>query len=127
MTGSSKRNAANGKNWTKTEDERLRAIMLQGTPQSWQEIALDAFPEGKHDHTACLDRWKVLSKPKSHKGPWTLAEDAALTALVAEDGPDKWVQIAAKLNTRSGKQCRERWHNHLDPSSGSWRLPFRSV
>lgn len=24
------------------------------------------------------------------------------------------------MPTRSGKQCRERWHNHLDPSSQSF-------
>lgn len=26
------------------------------------------------------------------------------------------VMIAGEIGTRSGKQCRERWHNHLDPS-----------
>lgn len=31
-------------------------------------------------------------------------------------GPKKWTQIAKKLNGRIGKQCRERWHNHLDPN-----------
>ena len=24
--------------------------------------------------------------------------------------------IATKMPGRTGKQCRERWHNHLDPS-----------
>jgi myb proto-oncogene protein len=27
----------------------------------------------------------------------------------------KWAQIAEKLAGRAGKQCRERWHNHLRP------------
>lgn len=27
-----------------------------------------------------------------------------------------WPRIAAQLPGRSGKQCRERWHNQLDPS-----------
>lgn len=31
-------------------------------------------------------------------------------------GPKKWSQIAAQLPGRTGKQCRERWHNHLNPS-----------
>lgn len=31
-------------------------------------------------------------------------------------GPKKWSQIAAQLTGRTGKQCRERWHNHLNPS-----------
>lgn len=30
-------------------------------------------------------------------------------------GPKKWSQIAAQLPGRTGKQCRERWHNHLNP------------
>ena len=31
-------------------------------------------------------------------------------------GPRRWTQIATELGNRVGKQCRERWHNHLDPS-----------
>ncbi len=30
-------------------------------------------------------------------------------------GPKKWSTIAAQLPGRTGKQCRERWHNHLNP------------
>jgi myb proto-oncogene protein len=30
-------------------------------------------------------------------------------------GPRKWSQIAQHLPGRIGKQCRERWHNHLNP------------
>jgi len=30
-------------------------------------------------------------------------------------GPHKWTYIAAHLPGRIGKQCRERWHNHLNP------------
>src|SRR5690606_12487756 len=34
----------------------------------------------------------------------------------------KWSSIAAKLPGRIGKQCRERWINHLDPAikKGDW-------
>lgn len=35
--------------------------------------------------------------------------------LVHRYGPKKWTLIAKHLNGRIGKQCRERWHNHLDP------------
>ena len=31
-------------------------------------------------------------------------------------GARNWTQIAGELGGRLGKQCRERWHNHLDPS-----------
>jgi hypothetical protein len=36
--------------------------------------------------------------------------------LVREYGIRHWGLIGSKLNGRSGKQCRERWHNQLDPS-----------
>ena len=37
-------------------------------------------------------------------------------------GPMKWSLIADQLPGRVGKQCRERWFNHLDPSlkKGKW-------
>lgn len=36
--------------------------------------------------------------------------------LVAEHGTRFWAMIGSKLEGRTGKQCRERWHNQLDPS-----------
>ncbi len=39
-----------------------------------------------------------------------------MVQLVHRYGPKKWTQIAKHLNGRIGKQCRERWHNHLDPN-----------
>ena len=37
-------------------------------------------------------------------------------------GNIKWSVIAAQLPGRIGKQCRERWFNHLDPDikKGDW-------
>ena len=42
--------------------------------------------------------------------------------LVKKYGPKNWSFIASKLNGRIGKQCRERWHNHLNPDikNGRW-------
>ena len=50
------------------------------------------------------------------KGPWSPAEDEALTNLVAVHGIKGWSLIASHLPGRIGKQCRERWFNHLDPN-----------
>ena len=36
--------------------------------------------------------------------------------LVRKYGPKKWTVISRHLNGRIGKQCRERWHNHLNPA-----------
>lgn len=49
------------------------------------------------------------------KGPWTKFEDDTLLKLIKEFSPKNWSFIAKKLGTRIGKQCRERWHNHLNP------------
>lgn len=38
-----------------------------------------------------------------------------LIHLVEKHGIRKWSQIAQMLKGRIGKQCRERWHNHLRP------------
>lgn len=50
------------------------------------------------------------------KGPWSPEEDERVVQLVAEHGPKKWTIIAQQLEGRIGKQCRERWHNHLNPN-----------
>ena len=42
--------------------------------------------------------------------------------LVEEYGPRQWSKIAESLPGRIGKQCRERWHNNLNPAlkKGPW-------
>jgi diphthamide synthase (EF-2-diphthine--ammonia ligase) len=45
-----------------------------------------------------------------------LQEDEKLAQLVALHGVGTWAPIAAVLTGRAGKQCRERWVNHLDPA-----------
>lgn len=48
-------------------------------------------------------------------------EDSVLSKIVAEVGLNDWTAVANKLKQRydqfhrTGKQCRERWYNHLDP------------
>ncbi|KAK6137773.1 hypothetical protein DH2020_028483 [Rehmannia glutinosa] len=54
-------------------------------------------------------------KSKSAKGQWTIEEDRLLIHLVEKYGVRKWSNIAQMLKGRIGKQCRERWHNHLRP------------
>lgn len=50
-----------------------------------------------------------------NKGPWSKEEDQKLKDLVKKYMPRNWSFLAKILGTRQGKQCRERWHNHLDP------------
>ena len=50
---------------------------------------------------------------------WAPQEDEAIRVLVQRFGTKSWSVIADHIFTdygvvgRSGKQCRERWHNHL--------------
>ena len=55
------------------------------------------------------------------RDPWDKKEDEAIIELVNKYGTTNWTIIANEMagkyksNQRNGKQCRERWHNHLDP------------
>jgi len=50
------------------------------------------------------------------KRPWTQEEDNALALAVQKYGAARWSMIATQVGTgRIGKQCRERWNNHLCP------------
>ncbi|ETK90599.1 hypothetical protein F441_05801 [Phytophthora nicotianae CJ01A1] len=47
---------------------------------------------------------------------WTEKEDLMMLKLVQKYGTRHWTIIGTKLPGRNGKQCRERWHNQLDPA-----------
>ena len=51
----------------------------------------------------------------STKKPWTEEEDNKLIEIITNQGVGKWTSVGAKFEGRTGKQCRERWHNHLAP------------
>jgi len=59
---------------------------------------------------------------------WTAAEDATLVQLIGEHGSKKWSLVAHAgadiLAGRTGKQCRERWHNHLSPDRSTQNNRF---
>jgi hypothetical protein len=48
--------------------------------------------------------------------PWTRWEDETIVSLVRMHGTRKWSIVAGALKGRSGKQCRERFKNQLDPA-----------
>ena len=59
-----------------------------------------------------------MKDPKQNvvKGGWTKEEDDKLLELVHLMGAKGWNQVAQHLPGRLGKQCRERYINHLDPN-----------
>ena len=60
--------------------------------------------------------------PPVLKGAWTQEEDETVIRLVGLYGPARWAAIASNLPGRNGKQCRDRWHQQLDPNikRGPW-------
>lgn len=56
------------------------------------------------------------------RGSWSNEEDSVLTRLVTKFGPRNWSVIAKGVPGRSGKSCRLRWCNQLDPCLK--RIPF---
>ena len=56
------------------------------------------------------------SKRKSGPKTWTKDEDALLLSMVQSMRmPMKWSIVAQSMPDRTGKQCRERYVNHLNP------------
>lgn len=113
-----KRRASMGK-WTEGEDNLLREAVSDYGGKSWKKIAARLL--GRTD-VQCLHRWQKVLKPGLIKGPWTAEEDAKVIKLVQIHGNKKWSFIARQLKGRLGKQCRERWYNHLNPdiNKGEW-------
>jgi hypothetical protein len=105
--------------WTQEEDEVLRQAVAQNAGRNWKKISKHI--PGRSD-VQCLHRWQKVLKPGLVKGPWSAEEDALLLRLIKTYGTKKWSFIARQLNGRLGKQCRERYYNHLDPkiNKGEW-------
>ncbi|KAK7293871.1 hypothetical protein RJT34_16748 [Clitoria ternatea] len=99
--------------WTQEEDDTLRKAVQQFKGKNWKKIA-ECFKD--RTDVQCLHRWQKVLNPDLVKGPWSKEEDDVIIELVAKYGPKKWSSIAQHLPGRIGKQCRERWHNHLNPT-----------
>uniref|UniRef100_A0A8C5WJS3 Transcriptional activator Myb n=1 Tax=Leptobrachium leishanense TaxID=445787 RepID=A0A8C5WJS3_9ANUR len=98
--------------WTREEDEKLKTVVEQNGTEDWKVIA--SFLPNRTD-VQCQHRWQKVLNPELIKGPWTKEEDQRVIELVQKYGPKRWSVIAKHLKGRIGKQCRERWHNHLNP------------
>lgn len=105
-------NGPRGK-WTIDEDRVLKQSVDENQARNWKKIS-ENIP-GRTD-VQCLHRWQKVLKPGLLKGPWTPEEDTIVKENVKLHGLKCWSYIAKKLNGRLGKQCRERWFNHLDPN-----------
>lgn len=105
--------------WTHEEDETLRALVRKYGQSEWKHTA-SHMPNRTEQQ--CQHRWLRVLHPDRVKGPWTKDEDDKVIELVKKYGTKHWTLIAKQLKGRLGKQCRERWHNHLNPEvkKSSW-------
>ena len=112
-------------NWSRSEvnikqDDKLKLLVeIYGVfitqNNRWQTIS--SFM-GNKTQIQCFNRWRKVIDPiinMGNKGKWTKEEDDLLTDLVAKYNARNWTQIAQFFPGRVGKQCRERWHNQLNP------------
>lgn len=98
--------------WTSEEDEKLRYYLHLFGERNWKKVSEQM--DGRSP-IQCLHRWTKILKPGLVKGPWTLEEDKRLIEWVQKEGALKWSRAAHYIPGRSGKQCRERWLNNLNP------------
>jgi len=92
--------------------EAIPAFLVSDTDADNEEQSLVGDGDGNDEE----------AKNNLNKKTWTDEEDRILGEVVVKEGAQKWSAVAAALPGRAGKQCRERWYNHICPEvrKGSW-------
>jgi hypothetical protein len=98
--------------WTSAENDHLTKLVAECGQPNWNELT-NQFPGKTPQQIA--ERWEKVLNPLLVKGSWTREEDMMIMQFVNEKGTKDWTKLATLLPGRIGKQCRERWRNHLDP------------
>lgn len=104
------RKVKNQKKWNKEEDQLLLDLAQKYNERNWKEISLHFH---KKNPLQCFSRYKRI-RPGIHKGAWTKEEDQQIIHLVKKYGTS-WSRISKEMQSRNGKQIRDRYINVLDP------------
>ena len=99
--------------WSKEEDELLKEAVKIHNGKNWKSVSLMLKTRTR---AQCAHRWQKVLNPDIKKGAWTPQEDECLINALKKHGQGKWSLTAESVPGRNGKQCRERWHNHLQPN-----------
>ena len=99
--------------WTTDEDTQLCDAVVRSRGDYEQASKALNYERTTEE---CRARGVVAKR----RGQWTRLEDDYLRDLVVEalaqdTGSPQWVNIALLIPGRTGKQCRERYKNHLAP------------
>ena len=102
------------KKWTNEEDALLNSLVMNKPVDkgNWKFIA-EHFPDKTTQQV--FERWTKVLDPTLLKGSWSREEDETIISFVRQYGTKNWTRLSEKLPGRIGKQCRERWFNHLNP------------
>ncbi|CEG36172.1 myb-like dna-binding [Plasmopara halstedii] len=92
----------------------LRATAAHEESSTTSSRCGSSFGDDDDDNNGDLKTVRRKNDSNS-KRPWTREENEKLMQLVKQYGAKRWSLIAMHLPGRVGKQCRERWHNHLNP------------
>ncbi|KAL0826317.1 hypothetical protein Bca101_049994 [Brassica carinata] len=119
ISGPTRRSTKGG--WTPEQDKLLMNGVWRYKGKNWKKIAecVPGRKDKRKTDVQCQHRWLKVLNPNLNKGPWRKEEDDLLSELVnvfIENDKPKWSKISKQLPGRIGKQCRERWHNHLNPT-----------
>lgn len=93
-----------------------RVLEERNVPSMLTDDSMDETSDcdnGKRVRMSSSSNSSEGSKRTRVRGQWTPEEDELLASLVQEFGLKKWALIADRVPGRIGKQCRERWLNHL--------------
>ncbi len=105
--------------WSPEEDAALVAAIAALGSDRWTEIS-DRV-EGR-TAAQCVHRWNKALDPHKRMGRWLPHEDAWLSVAVQRYPQGNWALIQNFVPHRTDVQCRERYHNNLDPAMK--RSPF---
>ncbi|BBN04987.1 protein MpR2R3-MYB15 [Marchantia polymorpha subsp. ruderalis] len=75
-----------------------------------------SLPSSGRETVAVASEGRTTPQRPCGKGHWGIADDRLLIKLVNTYGTRRWSLIATFMSNRLGKQCRERWVNHLQPN-----------
>ncbi|XP_076938876.1 uncharacterized protein LOC143607236 [Bidens hawaiensis] len=81
------------------------------------QITLAQAPPVLENHENANGRKRKNVGKATIRHRWSENEDSLLVQLVEEYGESSWARVASKLHLRTGKQCRDRWHNCLSPNN----------
>ena len=109
-----------------SEKENIREQYHQSPSQTLTVLKQASFISNNEPNISTFHTFRCIKK----RMPWSEEEDKAMKQLVNKYGTSNWTLISSKLGkSRNGKQCRERWYNHLNPSlkKNNWTLEEENI